>query len=194
MCLQYDFDGVRADNRDSNSRPWIYAREVRAQQQGLPATAGYPYPSKFANHGNNLPLTTPGTASESGDSKFWLHHPVTPGTTKTWDPESGQPKGGVRSIYTEGDPNTFDVAYHNPNKKTPNGRPGEFDLARYVPAANSALNSSHSSDGHSSYSGTSDSGSNSSFDHQVCYTNLRRSARISNRDANRRLSDAKGTA
>ncbi|KAI0378643.1 hypothetical protein F5Y04DRAFT_261263 [Hypomontagnella monticulosa] len=124
----YSFDGNPWNNKDPDSQTWMYAREARQQQDGVPAGKRLPYPSRFGN-GEVLPLSTPGT-SKHGRSE-WLHHPLIPGRSNTWVPYRRDPVGGVRSFYTEGDTSQFDVGFHDPKiPGYPKGRE-PFSLARY---------------------------------------------------------------
>ncbi|OTA62098.1 hypothetical protein K449DRAFT_465496 [Hypoxylon sp. EC38] len=126
----YSFDGTPWDNRDPNSQTWMYARDARQQQSGLPAGKARPYPSPFKN-GERLPLSTPGSIPRNKPNPEWLHHPLIPGRTTTWDPQRDAKLGGVRSFYTEGNASQFDVGYHDPKLgKSARGH-DKFSLANY---------------------------------------------------------------
>lgn len=126
----YSFNGVPFDNQDQSSATWIYAREARQQQAGVPTSQSRPYPSRFGN-GENLPLTTPGSQLKPGRQKEWLHHPLTPNRSATWTKDNGDSVGGVRSFYTDGNPRKFDVGYHDPRVGTSEKGHGSFALANY---------------------------------------------------------------
>ncbi|KAI1497565.1 hypothetical protein F5X99DRAFT_421260 [Biscogniauxia marginata] len=130
----YDFNGVPYDKYKPNSATWMYARDARAQQAGLPPNqTAERYPSPFGN-GEQLPLTTPGSILKPGDRKAkWLHHPLTPGTSTTWSQRQGRP-GAVRSVYTAGNPNEFDVMVHDIQAGTSARGQGNFAIATYRPA------------------------------------------------------------
>ncbi|KAI0006250.1 hypothetical protein F4779DRAFT_29843 [Xylariaceae sp. FL0662B] len=134
----YDFNGVHANKYDPNSATWMYARDARAQQAGLPPTMSMKnppnatYPSRFGN-AEGLPLTTPGRPNHR-NQPTWVHHPLTPGETTTWPAHPGPP-GAVRSAYTDGNPNQFDVMVHDPRAGVSRRGVGQFVLAPYHPAA-----------------------------------------------------------
>ncbi|ROV95289.1 hypothetical protein VPNG_08963 [Cytospora leucostoma] len=122
------FNGNPSDQHDPwRSQTWMYARDARQQQAGVPAGQALPYPSTFSNH-EQLPLSTPGTYMGPRRGQEWLHYPLKPGRPATWTPSSGQPAGAVRSFYTAGNPNQFDVGYHLPAPKRTNN---DFELANY---------------------------------------------------------------
>ncbi|KAI0891788.1 hypothetical protein F4806DRAFT_481877 [Annulohypoxylon nitens] len=128
----YDFDGVPYDNEKPNSATWMYARDARAQQAGIPtARMKSRYPSKFRNSPDNVELSTPGTPGYKNNPE-WLHHPLIPGTTKTY---TSGPPGAVRSVYTKGNPNEFDVMHHDPKAGTSPRGDHLFAKSHYYPAA-----------------------------------------------------------
>ncbi|KAI1213842.1 uncharacterized protein F4807DRAFT_409337 [Annulohypoxylon truncatum] len=132
----YDFNGVPYHEKNPNSATWMYARDARAQQAGLPPgrQPGRKYPSPFGN-GEKLALTTPGSALSPDGPTQWLHHPLIPGTTTTCTGKGRKHLGGVRSVYTANDPNTFDVMYHNRNAGLSANGNGNFEMSKYHPAA-----------------------------------------------------------
>ncbi|KAI2778796.1 hypothetical protein F4815DRAFT_476675 [Daldinia loculata] len=130
----YSFNGNPWDRRNPESQTWMYAREARQQQSGLPDGQGVPYPSYFGN-GERVSLSTPGSALAPSGRHGWLHHPLIPGRTTTWTPGSNTRPGGVRSIYTDGNIVEFDVGYHDVRIGTTGRGSGKFAVANYHSAA-----------------------------------------------------------
>jgi hypothetical protein len=56
---QYDFHGAPSHCNDPKSPTWMYTRDVRAQQAGVPAVEAKPYPSRFKNK-EGLSFNSPG--------------------------------------------------------------------------------------------------------------------------------------
>lgn len=127
---QFSFDGIVANAKDPASQTWIYAREAREQQAGVPDSEAWPYPSVYYNN-EPLALSTPGSQSKNG--RTWLHYPLIPGRSSSWSPDSTVERGAIRSFFTAGNSHNFDVGYHDPRLWTTGGRYGDFVLARYHP-------------------------------------------------------------
>ncbi|KEZ41035.1 hypothetical protein SAPIO_CDS7072 [Scedosporium apiospermum] len=127
----YDFNGVPWNGQDPNSKTWMYARDARQQQAGVPANAQPPYPSYFGNR-TNLPLNPPPSHIGRRGQPGWLHHPLIPDQTATWTP--GTSPGAVRSVYTAGNTANFDVIHHDPNAGTTSNGTSEFSMATYHPS------------------------------------------------------------
>ncbi|KAI5458919.1 hypothetical protein BGZ63DRAFT_389910 [Mariannaea sp. PMI_226] len=122
----YDFHGTPANKSNPNSN-WMYARDARSQQAGVPAGTARPYPSYYGNKPPIALSTPPGPVpfpNGNPGRNGWVHHPLIPGQTTTWT--SGRP-GAVRSVYSPGNTANFDVMYHDPAKG------GDFSLATYHP-------------------------------------------------------------
>lgn len=135
ITLQYDLTGIQWNKNDPKPPTWMYARDARSQQQGLPPARPKKYPGDFWNY-EELLFSTPGLEKLHNDEvmKCWMHHPLIPGTPTTWTHESVLPRGAVRSVWTEGNPNIFEVAFHSNKEKPPNARFGPFQNAPCIPA------------------------------------------------------------
>ncbi|KAM7209955.1 hypothetical protein V8F06_014663 [Rhypophila decipiens] len=85
------------------------------------------YPANFVNR-EKLALQA---------KKPWTEYPVL--AQGSWDPNTGKlAAGGARGIYNRSDRSEFDIAYHDPTKRTEykdgqGGYKGEFSLASYRP-------------------------------------------------------------
>lgn len=126
MYRQYSFNGTPADQNDPNSKAFIRASDVRAQQASIPEKKPrkHRYPSRF-NNKEQL------TLSSSGDEKGkYQHHPIIPGQQKAY--VDGSP-GAVRSVYTRGEPEIHDVMYHDPTRPPAPSGQHPFTVANYHP-------------------------------------------------------------
>lgn len=108
----------------------MYAREARAQQAAITPEQVRPYPSWYANRGNEVRLSTPSETFKRWKNgkvvEGWLHQPLMPGQNTPWKKEI---PGPIRAIYPPSDPLKFDVVYHETISS-----PG-YKNSTYYPAA-----------------------------------------------------------